>query len=97
MPLFTFNFSRVRPYLFWPWDYFFNIDILIKLKKKVIKVYKEEKYLTFSSTVFLILAPASLTVLPALLTAENRKLLMFFAPWIAFVETETKIKTICIK
>jgi hypothetical protein len=46
--------------------------------------------LTFSSTVFLILALASLTVFPALFTAENRKLPMDFAPCKAFVDTAAK-------
>jgi len=44
--------------------------------------------LTFSPTVFLILAPASLTVFPALFTALYKKLPIDFAPCKALVDTE---------
>lgn len=43
--------------------------------------------LTFSPTVFLILAPASLTVFPALFTALYKKLPIDFAPCKALVDT----------
>lgn len=43
--------------------------------------------LTFSSTVFLIFALASLTVLPALFTAEYKKLPMDLAPARALFDT----------
>lgn len=45
------------------------------------------KILTFSPTVFLIFAPASLTVFPALFTALYKKLPIVFAPWRALVDT----------
>jgi hypothetical protein len=57
-----------------------------KVEDKTIELW----VLTFSSTVFLILALASLTVFPALLTAENRKFPMDFAPCKAFVDTAEK-------
>lgn len=43
--------------------------------------------LTFSPTVFFILAPASLTVFPALFTALYKKLPIDFAPCKALIET----------
>lgn len=45
------------------------------------------KLLTFSSTVFLILAVVSLTLAPALFTAEYRKLPRDLAPATALVVT----------
>lgn len=44
--------------------------------------------LTFSPTVFLIFAPASLTVFPALFTALYKKLPIDLAPCRALVDTE---------
>lgn len=52
----------------------------------IIITYNE---LTFSSTVFLIFMLASLTVFPALFTAEYKKLPKDFAPIIALFDTET--------
>lgn len=46
-------------------------------------------WITVSSTVFLILAPASVTVLPALLTAEAKKLPIVRAPCMALLETSS--------
>lgn len=46
-------------------------------------------WITVSSTVFLIFAPASVTVLPALLTAEAKKLPIVRAPCMVFLETSS--------
>lgn len=56
--------------------------------RKIKKMRKQG--LTFSSTVFLILAPALETVSPALFTAEKRKLPMVLAPATALVDTGNK-------
>lgn len=55
--------------------------------RKIFRKTNSPILLTFSSTVFLILAPASLTFAPALLTAEYRKLPNDFAPATALVVT----------
>lgn len=52
---------------------------------------------TVSSTVFLILAPASVTVLPALLTAEAKKLPIDLAPCIALVDTSSSPNRMCVR
>jgi len=53
-------------------------------------LHKFLNWITVSSTVFLILAPASVTVLPALLTAEAKKLPIVRAPCMALLETSSK-------
>lgn len=50
---------------------------------------------TVSSTVFLILAPASVTVFPALLTAEAKKLPIERAPCMALFDTSSKPENEC--
>lgn len=71
---------------------FETLGIIYKKKESNIKKKKVLKLLTFSSTVFLIFAPASTTVFPALFTALYKNPPRVLAPARAFVETASREK-----
>lgn len=76
---------------------FRNIYIGITYKREKVILRKRKKLslkllLTFSSTVFLIFAPASTTVFPALFTALYKNPPRVLAPARAFVETASREK-----
>ena len=60
----------------------------------ILSLLSKNSMVTVSSTVFLIFAPASVTVLPALLTADAKKLPMVRAPCMAFACTSSSSSTI---